>query len=98
MIRDPDPRVAALAKAQNGVLTHRQLAELGLDVDDALAAGRLRPVLPGVYAVGARILSPEGRSTAAVLATLTGLADAPMPAEIRAALDRGRSKRPMRSL
>lgn len=82
----------ALLTAQHGVVTIRQLAELGHDAPELLAGGRLRPVLPGILARRG-LLTPEGRSTAATLAALAGLAGEPTPADLRAAIDRVRRAR-----
>jgi Protein of unknown function (DUF559)/Transcriptional regulator, AbiEi antitoxin len=60
-----------LAVRQHGVVARRQLVELGLgrgQIGHRLDAGRLQPVHHGVYAVGHRALSREGRWVAAVLA------------------------------
>jgi very-short-patch-repair endonuclease len=59
------------------VLAARQLADLGLSqqtISDRVAAGRLHRVHRGVYAVGHRILSANGRRMAAVLACGPGAA------------------------
>jgi hypothetical protein len=64
-------RIAALAARQYGVIAAPQLAELGLSqqtISDRVADGRLHRVHRGVYAVGHRILSANGRRMAAVLA------------------------------
>ncbi len=61
-----------LARSQHGVLTRRQLLELGLSrhgIEHRLAIGRLHRVAFGVYAVGRPELTREGRWMAAVLAT-----------------------------
>jgi very-short-patch-repair endonuclease len=61
----------ALARAQHGVVTRRQLFALGLTVDGIrhrLARGRLHPVGRGIYSVGRPELTPQGRWMAAVLA------------------------------
>lgn len=64
-------RAWELVRRQHGVLTRRQLIELGLS-DDAirhrLARGRLYPVFRGVYSVGRPEVSRRGRWMAAVLA------------------------------
>jgi very-short-patch-repair endonuclease len=64
-------RIAALAEGQHGVVARRQL--LALDVGNCaigrrVAAGLLLPLHRGVYAVGHRRLTIEGRWLAAVLA------------------------------
>lgn len=64
-------RIAELAAAQHGVVGRAQLESLGLRrgaIDHRLAAGTLHRVHRGVYAVGHRILTSEGRWMAAVLA------------------------------
>ncbi len=66
-----DLAVAALADAQHGVVTRRQLELLGFSaraVGRRVEAGRLRPLHRGVYAVGHTALRVEGRWMAAVLA------------------------------
>lgn len=60
----------SLARRQHGVVTRRQLAELGLTkhgIDHRVARGRLHPVRRGIYAVGRPELTEEGRWMAAVL-------------------------------
>ena len=64
-----DDLIAALAWPQYGVVTRRQLVDLGLSedaIDYRVAVGRLRVLYPGVYAVGHDRLLPEGRWLAAV--------------------------------
>lgn len=64
-------RLAARAARQWGVVTHRQLLEVGFSasaIQRAVGAGRLHPRYRGVYAVGHPALSAEGRWLAAVLA------------------------------
>ncbi len=66
-----DKRVARLAASQHGVVSLRQVRELGLSegsVRHRLRSGRLHPVMRGVYAVGHNRMSAEGRWMAAVLA------------------------------
>jgi very-short-patch-repair endonuclease len=63
--------VAALAGRQHGVVTRRQLLAMGMStrmVDGRLARGGLHRVHWGVYSVGHRLLSRDGRWFAAVLA------------------------------
>jgi predicted transcriptional regulator of viral defense system/very-short-patch-repair endonuclease len=65
----PDVRLAALAARQHGVVTARQLAAIGINVDGIkrrAAQGRLHRIRRGVYAVGHPKLTPEGRWIAAV--------------------------------
>jgi very-short-patch-repair endonuclease len=59
-----------LARRQHGVLTRRQLLELGFTsegIDHRIACGRLHPVWRGVFAVGRPQLTGEGVWMAAVL-------------------------------
>jgi very-short-patch-repair endonuclease len=63
--------VARLAGSQHGVVSVQQLREAGLTKDRILRrveAGRLHPLLRGVYAVGHRSVSERGMELAAVLA------------------------------
>jgi very-short-patch-repair endonuclease len=60
----------ALAARQHGVISRRQLLELGLSprsIEHRLATGRLHQIWRGVYAVGRPELSQRGRWMAAVL-------------------------------
>jgi hypothetical protein len=69
-----DLPIAALASAQHGVVARSQLLTLGLGADrinHRVMTGRLLSVHRGVYAVGHRVLTIEGRWMAAVLATGT---------------------------
>jgi very-short-patch-repair endonuclease len=62
--------VWALAEQQHGVVSRRQLLELGLSgqsIKHRVAKGRLHPVWRGVYAVGRPQLTLHGRWMAAVL-------------------------------
>lgn len=71
----PDAIVASVATRQHGVLTADQLARAGLSpagVTRRLTAGRLHRIHRGVYAVGHRNLSNEGKWIAAVLASGEG--------------------------
>lgn len=64
-------RLADLAEGQYGVVSYRQLRELGFSkghVYRAHEADRLRRIYRGVYAVGHAELSPYGRCRAALLA------------------------------
>jgi very-short-patch-repair endonuclease len=66
-----DAKVAAIAARQHGIVTFTQLKRAGVSssgVSRRVAAGRLHRVHRGVYAVGHRGLSREGKWTAAVLA------------------------------
>ena len=70
-----DRAVAELAGAQHGVVARRQLIGLGLSaktIEGRLKGGRLLRVHHGVYALGHRRLSTEGRLWAAVLAAGPG--------------------------
>src|SRR6185312_4366798 len=63
--------VWALARAQHGLVTRRQLVALGLTdagIKHRIARGRLHPVARGVHAVGRAELTPNGRRMVAVLA------------------------------
>jgi hypothetical protein len=62
--------LAELARKQHGVVSYRQLRELGLSkghIHRSREARRLHPIHRGVYAVGHPYLSPHGRCMAAVL-------------------------------
>src|SRR2546423_12455129 len=64
-------RLAALALAQHGVVSHSQLLELGLSasaVRNRVARHSLHRIQEEVYAVGHRSLTREARWMAAVLA------------------------------
>ncbi|MDX6671032.1 MAG: hypothetical protein QOI91_1395 [Solirubrobacteraceae bacterium] len=64
-----------MAGRQHGVVSRSQLLALGLGadaIDHRLAAGRLHPLHRGIYAVGHRVVSREGRWMAAVLAAGPG--------------------------
>lgn len=70
-----DRAIAAIATRQHGVISRWQLERLGLtrhEIGDRIRAGRLHQVHRGVYAVGHRRLSREGRYLAAVLFTGAG--------------------------
>jgi len=70
-----DRLIAALAERQHGVVSRVQLLNAGLTrrhLERRLQAGRLHLVHRGVYAVGHRLLSREGRWLAAVLASGDG--------------------------
>src|SRR3954451_15617262 len=73
----PDLVIATLAVAQHSSVGRTQLLEDGLsgdDVDRRMRARRLRRLHQGVYAVGHRVLTVEGRWMAAVLAAGAGAA------------------------
>jgi very-short-patch-repair endonuclease len=67
----PDARIAMVAARQHGVVSVSQLREVGLS-EDAIQGrarlGRLHRLHRGVYAVGHRALSFEGRAMAAAFA------------------------------
>jgi very-short-patch-repair endonuclease len=80
----------ALAESQHGVVSRKQLLELGFSrhaIEHRLAEGRLHPVFRAVYAVGRPQLSRHGHWMAAVLAcgdgTVLSHADAGALWEIR---------------
>jgi very-short-patch-repair endonuclease len=63
--------IVALADAQHGVVSGRQLMDLGLTqrmIDSRVASGRLTRIHRGVYAVGRAQLGQRGRWKAATLA------------------------------
>lgn len=67
----PDREIAAIAREQHGIVTARQLLEVGLSdtaISKRAARGRLHRLHRGVYAVGHLGLSQEARWMAAVLA------------------------------
>jgi very-short-patch-repair endonuclease len=66
-----DWAIGALAEDQHGVVSRGQLLELGCDrglITHRLKRGALRQVHRGVYTMGHRLLSQQGRWMAAVLA------------------------------
>jgi very-short-patch-repair endonuclease len=66
-----DLAIGALAERQHGVVSRAQILELpvGADViDRRLKLGRLRQLHRGVYTIGHRLLTQDGRWMAAVLA------------------------------
>ena len=71
----PDQRVARMAARQHGLVSHRQLAAVGLSpnaVAGRVEKGRLERVHRGVYAVGHRRRTSESRWMAAVMACGSG--------------------------
>lgn len=67
----PERALAALAGCQHGVVSHRQLIELGFGraaIQRRVRAGRLHPLHRGVYAVGHTHVTVRGRWIAALLA------------------------------
>ncbi|HEU5061946.1 MAG TPA: DUF559 domain-containing protein [Solirubrobacterales bacterium] len=70
--RGSEGEIAELARRQRGVVARQQLLDLGLGEDSIerrLALGRLHRLLPGVYAVGHRLIPRHGWLMAAVLAS-----------------------------
>jgi predicted transcriptional regulator of viral defense system len=70
-----DRTIARLATKQHGVVARRQLEAIGLGrgaVAHRVSAGRLHRVHRGVYAVGHRVLTVDGKRMAAVLAAGPG--------------------------
>jgi very-short-patch-repair endonuclease len=75
--RRPDLEISRLAGRQYGVVAREQLVGLGLSkgaIDRRVQAGRLHVLDRGVYAVGHRIVPPEGRWLAAILRVGEGAA------------------------
>jgi predicted transcriptional regulator of viral defense system len=69
--RRSDAAIAELAGRQHGVVARRQLVALGLSrdaIDHRVERHRLHPLHRGVYAVGHRAVTGDGRWMAAVLA------------------------------
>ena len=72
--RPLDVRIAELAGGQHGVLSRRQLEDLGLGLDGIerrVSRGRLHRLHSGVYTVGHHVVPKGGRWLAAVLASGT---------------------------
>ena len=70
-----DEWIARLAERQHGVVARRQLREFGIGqraIEHRVERGRLHVVYRGVYAVGHRILTTQGRWMAAVMASGAG--------------------------
>lgn len=68
---ETDRAIGALAESQHGVVSRAQLLELGLDrgaITHRLKLGRLRQLHRGVYTIGHRLLTQDGRCMAATLA------------------------------
>jgi hypothetical protein len=64
--RDIHQKIAALAAAQHGVISRKQLVALGMTrgaIANALHAKRLLRLHRGVYAVGHAALQPDGPRT-----------------------------------
>lgn len=75
--QSPSSRAWQLASRQHGVISARQLKQLGFSrraVQHRIARGRLYPVMRGVYAVGRRDLSRPGQWMAAVIGCGPGAA------------------------
>lgn len=75
--RSGQPGFWAVVRSQHGVVTRRQLLDLGFTeraIKHRLTAGRLLPIWRGVYAVGRPELTQYGRWMAAVLACGSGAA------------------------
>lgn len=73
--RSPDPAIALLAARQHGVVARAQLAKIGVErgaIRLRVERCRLHLVHRGVYAVGHRLLTKQGRWMAAVLAAGPG--------------------------
>lgn len=65
-----DREIASRAGRQYGVVSRAQLVQLGMSrsaIDRRIRAGRLHLLHPGIFAVGHRVVSREGRWLAAVL-------------------------------
>ncbi|HEX6205033.1 MAG TPA: type IV toxin-antitoxin system AbiEi family antitoxin domain-containing protein [Solirubrobacterales bacterium] len=68
--RGDDRPLSELARRQHGVVSRGQLLGRGLskeEIDWRIRTGRLHPLHAGVYAVGHRLISRQGRLMAAVL-------------------------------
>jgi very-short-patch-repair endonuclease len=73
--REKDRAVCELAGEQHGIVTRRQLLDLGLTgraIDGRLGRAQLHEVFRGVYVLGARRITRKGRWIAAVLAAGEG--------------------------
>ena len=71
----PDERLARMAARQHGLVSHRQLAAIGLSpnaVAGRVEKGRLQRIHRGVYAVGHAQQTSEARWMAAVMACGSG--------------------------
>lgn len=74
--RPIDALIAELAERQHGVVARRQLIELGLGegaIDRRLRLGRMHRLHSGVYTIGHRLVSRQGRWLGAVLACGPGV-------------------------
>jgi very-short-patch-repair endonuclease len=75
--RSPDIQLAELARRQHGVVSRRQLAEVGLAtgaINVRVDNGRLHVLHRGIYAVGHTLVTDKGRWMAAALAAGDGAA------------------------
>jgi very-short-patch-repair endonuclease len=75
--RGLDAAIAVIATRQHGVISWEQLRRIGLtrhEIGDRIRGGRLHRIHRGVYTVGHRNVSREGRYLAAVLASGEGAA------------------------
>jgi very-short-patch-repair endonuclease len=73
--RDDDRSLAALAERQHGVVSRSQLMQMGWSagaIEKRVRAGRMHRLHAGVYLVGHRLISREGKWMAAVLASGSG--------------------------
>jgi predicted transcriptional regulator of viral defense system len=76
-VSSDDEAIARLARPQHGIVARGQLKDLGISeraIDHRAAAGRLRRLHPGVYAVGHEALSYTARVQSAVLSVAPGAA------------------------
>jgi len=77
VVSGPDPSIAEIADRQHGVISRRQLLGLGLGrgaIESGVRRGYLHQIHHGVYAVGHRAVTTEGRWMAATLAGGPGTA------------------------
>lgn len=75
--QSPERQIVALAEAQHAMIHRGQLLVIGLKagaIDRRIAAGRLHVMHRGVYALGHRVVTLNGRWMAAVLACGPGAA------------------------
>jgi Transcriptional regulator, AbiEi antitoxin len=82
-VSSDDEAIAQLARPQHGIVARGQLKDLGISeraIDHRAAAGRLRRLHPGVYAVGHEALSHTARVQSAVLSVAPGAATSHMTA------------------
>ena len=89
---DPDRALAALAARQKGVVNYAQLVALGFSrraIARRIERGQLHPLHRGVYAVGHKALTREGRWLAATMACGEGAVLSHVTAAIVWGLRRG---------